>query len=250
MSKRCFLGHVSPCNGGMSREHFISRNVLEQIGGVSVDIGGLSWQPKNELQSIGVSALTAKVLCEKHNSSLSDLDSEFGRFFQTVHLIDKQATDVPDDSAFDGQIIERWLLKLAAGLVHGPMQEGHSISQEKLEILVTNKWPDCWGLYVQIPQEITIHAKGLEIELRSHPETGEILAIWAYVAGISLQLILGAPDNPSAFGLYRPRGLIFQGLPGEKRIEFNWPFPHEQAVIYRRIGSTESEPQHWGEWNS
>lgn len=250
MAKRCFLSHVTPCQGGISREHYISRSVLEKIGEGSVQIGGLDWQAKNQLQSIGIGALTAKILCEKHNSALSHLDTEAGRLFQTIHLIDKQPDAVSDHSDFDGRTIERWLLKLAAGLVLGPKQKDHSISQQKLEILVTNDWPKGWGLYVQTPKSSAILAKGLEIELRSHPETGEVLAIWAYLAGVSAYLLLGVPDVPSSFGLHRPRGLIFQNLPGEKRIEFEWPEQRGEAITYSKVGSAKAEPLHWKEWKS
>ena len=214
MAKSCFLSHVTPCQGGMSREHYISRSVLELLGEGSVQIGGLDWQAKGQLQSIGIGALTAKILCEKHNSSLSHLDAEAGRLFQTIHLIDKQPDAVSDHSGFDGRTIERWLLKLAAGLALGPKQKDHSISHQKVEILVTSEWPNGWGLYVQMPKTPTIHAKGLEVELRRHPETGEVLAIRVYIAGVSAYLLLGVPDVPSSFGMHRPRGLIFRNLPG------------------------------------
>lgn len=250
MSKSCFLQHVSPCKGGISREHYISRTVLEQIGGGSVRIGGLDWQPEKELQSVGVDALTAKILCEEHNSSLSDLDAEAGRFFQTIHQIDKQPLDAPDHTVFDGHMVERWILKIAAGLARSPKKRGHSISEQKLEILVTNNWPVSWGMYVPISSAPKIFAKGVEIELRSHPATGELLAVWIYIAGVILFLILGVPDKPESFGFYRPRGLIFKDLPGEKRIEFVWTHPSEQAVTSAKIGSAKTEPQHWSTWKS
>lgn len=141
-------------------------------------------------------------------------------------------------------------MKLAAGLALGPKQKDHSISHQKVEILVTSEWPNGWGLYVQMPKTPTIHAKGLEVELRRHPETGEVLAIRVYIAGVSAYLLLGVPDVPSSFGMHRPRGLIFRNLPGEKRIEFEWPDKREEAVIYGKVSAIKSEPPHWKEWKS
>lgn len=67
----CWASIVSPCGGGMSCEHVVSRALLEK----SVTVRGLHWC-EEEFKTVGVESLTAKCLCRDHNSVLSECDQE------------------------------------------------------------------------------------------------------------------------------------------------------------------------------
>jgi hypothetical protein len=95
---------------------------------------------------------------------------------------------------------------------------------------------------------VRVLAQELSIETTVHPETRVILAAKFSIAGVVLWLLLGRPDDPAAFGNYRPRGLIFQHLREEKRVEFLWPFETNVAVYYRKIGSNNLSPPQWDGW--
>ena len=68
---RCQLEGYGECSGGMSREHYITSvpSIHESEG--RLKIGGLSWQPPQHLQPVGIKALQSKILCALHNSNLS-----------------------------------------------------------------------------------------------------------------------------------------------------------------------------------
>ena len=72
--------------------------------------------------SVGIDSLVAKILCEKHNSVLSPMDSEIKKLGDACLAFLRK----PHASAVrvEGLLIERWLLKLtvgsiASGWLHG-----------------------------------------------------------------------------------------------------------------------------------
>ena len=111
-----------------------------------------------------------------------------------------------------------------------------------------NPWPDRWGLYAFPPKNQQVFTADLLIETKINPTTGEILAAMFQFAGITFYLLLGRPDNEESFGIYRPRGLIFEHGKDEHRIEFTWPFVTNQAVTYTNVGSTKNNPPHREGW--
>jgi hypothetical protein len=92
---RCQLEGYGECSGGMSREHYISASVLRymnQNGGLK--IGGLSWQPPQHLQPVGIKALQSKILCVLYNSNLSPLDSTGEKHIPSDLVVDRGASSV------------------------------------------------------------------------------------------------------------------------------------------------------------
>jgi hypothetical protein len=75
-----------------SRALHISKALLEAVG-ENPEAAGLKFQAPNTLQGLGVEAMTAKVLCERHNHALSPLDAEATRFFQALRDFDKDLRD-------------------------------------------------------------------------------------------------------------------------------------------------------------
>jgi hypothetical protein len=247
--KSCFLEGYGPCDGKISREHYISENLLRAMSSTgSINIGGLPWQPDRQLQSIGISSLQSKILCERHNSGLTDLDQVAGRLYSTLDAADKKWPAMRRHSRFEGRLLERWLLKIICGLVAGPGIGNGEIPEKWKPLLLGDVWPDRWGLYVPALLGVRVLAQELSIETTVHPETRVILAAKFSIAGVVLWLLLGRPDDPAAFGNYRPRGLIFQHLREEKRVEFLWPFETNVAVYYRKIGSNNLSPPQWDGW--
>lgn len=103
-------------------------------------------------------------------------------------------------------------------------------------------------MYVAQPAGPQVLVKEVYIETKVHPVTGHILVASFRLAGVAFYLLLGRPDHPQAFGIHRPRGIIFR-LPDEGRdVEFLWPFHTEAAVIYTKLDQTGAEPPHWADW--
>lgn len=245
----CFLQGFGSCSGKISREHPISEVVLRQLSrGKSATIGGLPWQPSMTLQDIGITALQSKILCTSHNSGLSILDATASTFVATLDCIDKAPTKLAPTTQLDGHLLERWLLKIVSGLVAGQGLGDGIVSDEWKRILVDSPWPDQWGLYIADGAAPKIFAKDIYFATRVHPDTKRVLAVFFDIAGIGIWLLLGRPDDPDAFGVHRPRGLIFNLPEGERRIDFLWPFRTDRAVTYTKLETTKEDPPHRVGW--
>lgn len=118
--KKCWASEDSECEGKMSREHLISQSTFKGIPefeNLKMRCFGLPWN-ENGYTDINYKALSSKVLCVKHNSMLSELDSEAGRIAEIFRSIErclekaKNATRHEDSQFnFSGTLLERWLLK-------------------------------------------------------------------------------------------------------------------------------------------
>lgn len=119
------------CSSDISREHFISENILREIGrSGGLRISGLPWQEPDEVVAIPPRALSGKSLCGHHNGLLSSLDQLGGRFFRALRTLNeacRSGQPVSDQSQlqFDGNAVERFFLKMlmggvASGNMRGP----------------------------------------------------------------------------------------------------------------------------------
>lgn len=245
----CFLKGHGSCSAKISKEHYISRTVLEYLGNNGViQIGGLPWQPDRTLQKIGIGSLASKILCQTHNSSLSPLDAVAGELFQVIDSADKSPATLPTVTPLDGLLIERWFVKVLCGLAAAAGWNNGIVPEQWKLLLLGEQWPDHCGLYLPIPLEQQVLAKDLFIDSIVAQETKEVLAAIFRIAGVSFHILLVRPENPSTWGTHRPRGIIFQNEAGEKRIEFVWPHLTEQAVIYTKVGVTKEPPPQWDGW--
>ena len=86
----CYLAGTANCSDKLSGEHYISKTVLESIGS-TIRMEGVTWLPPGTSKVIGLNALTAKILCQRHNSALSPLDTEAGQFFRQLQTIDNDS---------------------------------------------------------------------------------------------------------------------------------------------------------------
>ena len=80
--QECYMNSSANCSKKLSREHYISKSILSQFDRLM--ISGFPWQDAHEDTKYGANALTSKVLCSRHNSSLSPLDNLAGHAFQQI----------------------------------------------------------------------------------------------------------------------------------------------------------------------
>jgi hypothetical protein len=80
MPSTCWASPLGHCSDKISREHWVSRAFFTAP---SVSIKGMAWC-KLEEKTIGIDSAVAKVLCQHHNSVLSPLDTEAGKFTQVL----------------------------------------------------------------------------------------------------------------------------------------------------------------------
>lgn len=119
----CYLNFTNDCCETKSREHYISKVILEQMPGSVVT---LPWF--DEPKSLPPNALTTNVLCKRHNSALSPLDTEAGRFFQALRRLQEPsqagASAVVEWHLCSGRMIELWVYKVLAAAFHGGVLHG------------------------------------------------------------------------------------------------------------------------------
>ena len=113
--KSCWAKKHSKCGGAISKEHIVSSGVFEQK---TIFVQGYDWC-KDE-KEVGISNITSKVLCQKHNNGLSEVDQsgiDSVRIIESVLPLDVQSMDTSYIHEYiDGYNFERWLLKIAINL--------------------------------------------------------------------------------------------------------------------------------------
>jgi hypothetical protein len=152
----------------LNKEHFVSKALLQELNeGSGLKVIGYPHGNTGQIL-MSVESMSAKVLCERHNSRLSDVDTEGTRFilsFFNAHmdLLERRIT-ADKKYAFQGPLIERWLLKYAFGLIAsgqgGIGKERIIRSSPPVEFLQAlfglASLPPRWGLYVRPTSSIGI----------------------------------------------------------------------------------------------
>lgn len=120
--RQCYAEALGGCKGQLSREHFVSHSILKQVevdGVLNVD--GLPLGGTKQGRKVSARSLSAKFLCQAHNSALSALDvagEQFLMFFFNANKALYEGTLTEDmNISVDGTLVERWLLKYACGLI-------------------------------------------------------------------------------------------------------------------------------------
>src|SRR5437762_5626742 len=112
----CYAAALWGCSAQLTGEHGISAAVLKVLtsGKKNVGITNHPWQ-RPGLQAVGIARLRARVLCTRHNESLSDLDTQMASLVRTLFEMGTVLTASDGGShavhVFDGHDLERWLLK-------------------------------------------------------------------------------------------------------------------------------------------
>src|SRR5262249_31340064 len=162
-------------------------------------ISGLAWQQPETFDLVPVNGLASNILCERHNSSLSALDSLIDDFATSIRTFDRAPKNKHVN--FSGSDIERWMLKCLLGLTVSKNITSH-LKPECTDLLFERtRWPDRWGLYFPVETSAPIyHTDSFLIETRIDQTRSLILAADFFIQGIPLTLLLGRPDNPATFG--------------------------------------------------
>lgn len=255
---KCYLSHTNGCDTKITGEHCISHVLLNKIErqNKSIDVLGLSWLPKDYLTSIGKKSLVSNVLCSSHNANLSPLDNSIGELVEAISQIDAEYLK-PDPAGcqfkIDGSCIERWILKTLLGLAHSGQIKQRSgelfkIKPECVNLLCVPhaRWPHGWGLYFATPSTKIHHSLSFELIPKSHPETGELLALGLKFNGIEMHFLMTTPDQPQSFGVLRPAVLRFRKGSVVSTIRFSWPRRKAgSAIVLTHQGTyTGASPDH------
>jgi len=119
----CYMNWTHDCSSKISGEHFISETVLSILNPRTLRIGGAAWIPQGETRDLPLAALQANVLCTRHNSAWSPLDTIAGQFFRALTAIyddlgRRTLSRKPIWHLFSGEELELWLLKTILGFFY------------------------------------------------------------------------------------------------------------------------------------
>lgn len=236
----CYAAFFNDCGSKLSKEHYLSESILKILnqkerGGLRV--GGLPWQEGDISQPISPKSLTARILCERHNSALSNLDSMAVRLFRTF---DNIAGNTENKLClFNGHDIERWLLKVLCGMfVSNNLNPGRPVQKDIplqwIEVLFQARGFDSGqGLYVCCSKGAILNGP-IGIALRPLGKENRIVGIGLLVCGFELVLNMKPSRIQELLGrqvAYRPNELHITGPRYEKSVVLSWNEPADKGTI-------------------
>ena len=233
----CYMNLLSDCSGDISREHYVSKIILEGISAKTVQIKGPTFL-QGEEKTIGIANLTSKILCKYHNNSFSVLDSESGRLFERLKQIYKRNHDCSSFSIFSGHDIELWLLKT---LISTFISLGNEIELSYLSKILTLeesfKYP--LGFYIVDAKDMYLYQSvKTDVKITEDSKMGRF-DFHLY----SLPLVLVFNEDFITSDLrYRPRKIRFQTGKDFDVIELSWKEKMNTPIIsFELIKQVENE---------
>lgn len=256
---KCYANKLGNCSNKISREHYISNNLLEKFEhNKTVKLSGLKWIREETFNLMSRNALASNILCTKHNAELSPLHSEVGKLFQYLLDYDNDFNSqrpANDRRIIQGDLIEKWMLKTVVGLIASKQIVDKSTNQSvKLKDMYVNilfndlKFPQSWGMYFKVPDSNTIYKFDF---LSVLPLIGnsEIKLTEFLINNFKFNLVLGNPDDPTFWGFYRINEIIFSQNTIQKVIEFLWNEGNQgKSINLIRTGTTKNFPFEWEDW--
>jgi hypothetical protein len=115
----CYANSSGDCSTTISREHWMSKGILLALStnGRGVMVSGASWLNGNS-RELRASDLAANILCTRHNSALSPLDTAAAEMVSYIRADQEDLERLDATSALtliSGPTWERWMLKLLLG---------------------------------------------------------------------------------------------------------------------------------------
>ncbi len=152
----CYLREVGDCSEKASREHLMTRSILELVDAPST---GWRWL-KGEEKHLPPDALAARVLCKSHNERLAPLDDVGFRILAAMRAC---ALGLPGPSHLlvNGHDFECWIVQRACAVLYSgnvhwrgvKIDLGAVAPQHMRDALLEGKWPSGGGLYLGPPPE-------------------------------------------------------------------------------------------------
>lgn len=236
---KCFLAVTKDCSQKISREHFVSEGVLEEIDYI-VGVEGLPWIPPGEQKPVSTPNLTAHVLCRRHNSALSPLDSTGAQFFRAIKNLSSSNYDGRENVlAFNGRDIERWMLKTMYGMLASKllqarfgMRIGADIDSMCVDLLY-DRVPFVPGRGLFIRTEIG-HTVATERSITVQPVTNNVEQT---ISGICFNMVgfdflLTTCKTNAEKSAFRPGYIVFAWRKRFKVIHLFWTDPGPHPIVF------------------
>lgn len=246
--QRCYGRDSDDCSEKISKEHWISAGIQRYLRGD----GSLMWQGSpwlaGEVREVGVGSAASRVLCTRHNTALSALDTMAEAVFRRISSgqvsLANDEHPTSDFTLCSGPLFERWLLKVVwGGAASGSFgQDGVAIRglRQKADpaMLADALWrsgplPHDWGFHCS-RHEVDPGGTPDSIGIQTFTDPDRlIIAAAINIGALRVQFTFGSPDYVS---YHRPSGIRFlrEGCPAEKVIGFTWPEAGHAFIEYLR----------------
>jgi hypothetical protein len=231
---KCYAGRLNDCSTKISSEHYITEAILLRIaGGPFMTVGGASWINGGQPSSIAIKRFAKNVLCEKHNSGLSPVDTVALNVFKLLVgcETEEDVRRAPPHLHVraSGWDFERWFVKVFCGLhAAGYLGEQPELPDYLINFLFRRKpLPNDFGLYFGAAQGATVWMeKSLSFATLFRPDTRDGCGLYLQLAGLGFQCSV-RPTKDGGNGVVDGKQRHFHGfkfeVPGRVReVEFDW----------------------------
>lgn len=231
----CYAAALLDCEGPLEREHYISKTLLEKIGRL-FKVSGPSWLDRERVLS--EKSLRSRVLCKRHNSALSPIDSAIGQLYDAL-VAYHEGRDI-GALTICGEDLERWTLKVWAGMLAsgnlklrtGERVEKSLLPTEHLEVLFgETAMPEGWGLNFFEKGGQPLHFVSLAFYPMTrgaeHERAGEIYGATFLMLGCPFTTVMTRLESSFGRLWYRPAALRL----GTGRIDLAWSRPGSAEEI-------------------
>ena len=239
---KCYASERADCSEQLSREHYISHGILKELSddGINVVVEGFSWLKDDEKRNVPTRRLGSFILCKRHNHALRGFDTIAKRFFSRIDTIDQGYVKESAQKAgkvflFNGNDIERWMLKTLCGLVYSGNSSSRSgpIPRAKPDIRVLkvlfahDRFPAKLGLYSSANiGKVDNFQRSLEFALLSNNKRSTYGLIVLLNRKRFILTLVPPPtrkdDNLLSGYIYRPDHLLLTDGKTANIIAFGW----------------------------
>jgi hypothetical protein len=258
----CYLASLGDCSREISREHYVSRAVLECMpGNGTIRIHGMPWLAPGEAKEVGVDSVTAKILCSRHNSALSELDDQAARFFRTfrkiaVKFTERSLSRRTDLYLFSGTTIEMWMVKIACGIFFSRIAESDGVklvdshkfsTTDAIRALTGGVFPPGGGMYMRAKTGGNVDITYiLQIAPLTMVDEKRVVGALISVMGQHFEIIFDTTNvalhSASDDYVYRPTELIFTNKVREQKTWLSWP----PGMPFYSVTLTTNSSRKWG----
>lgn len=227
----CYARSLQDCSHTISKEHYISKGILDLFESNTVQVSGAAWLNHSGSQSLTKSVLATKVLCQRHNEALSGLDSIAQKFFRFIlgKAEDQWAMIVR------GYEIERWMLKACCGVISSGIMTYKGIrlpkSTPRLDLLNTlfyrKEIPSGRGLFFNLVKNLQWKPGLIRWSPLIHDNYG-LIGFYIQVEGFLMMLAFGIVsdyenETEKSRGIrYHPESIGITDHAGYREVHFGW----------------------------
>jgi len=254
----CYMAATANCGGGLSREHYISRGLID---GPELRVRGLPWQCE-EVAYYSPDNLVARILCRRHNAAMSPLDAHAIRFFLALEagLKHAQRRSPSRKSRFfmtSGDGLELWAMKTLASLYASridfttpdhrfrdfepPMDRiVTELSAQNPRSIMTLSVP-----LTQDAHEERVGRRAVSIGPIVHEESRRLSGLLVRMHGIALVFNIDLPDEDtlSEEEIARPDMIDLIGMGRTSRIFLSWHRRRREGrIVQLRLSHPRTEP--------